>query len=114
MTNPVMDMTAYVELKSIMGEVLNEVIKAYLETTPNMLETLQTEIQNKNANQIFEIAHRLKSSSSSIGAMGLAETAEIIELAGRDEAIDNTASNMEVLKRQYQELETFLTGELQN
>ena len=36
---------------------------------PEMLASLETEIQNDNAAQTFEIAHRIKSSSSSIGRL---------------------------------------------
>jgi len=114
MTAPAMDMVAYAELKEIMEEVLDEIIEAYLETIPGMLETLQTQIQNKNTDQVFEIAHLIKSSSSSIGAVGMAKTAEIIELAGREGTIDNIAPHMEELKLQYKEVESFLTAELSN
>lgn len=112
MDSQVLDMDAYTELKSIMGDTLNEVIQLYLKTMPELLDTLNTQIQNKDANQVFEIAHRIKSSSGSIGATGLAKTAQIIEQIGKQGSTDNTLLSLEELKRQYAEIQPFLSGEI--
>lgn len=114
MDSQTMDMEAYTELKSIMGDTLNEVIQLYLNSMPEMLDSLGAQIQNKDANQVFEIAHRIKSSSSSIGATGLAETAQSIELIGRRGSTENTLSGLDELKRQYAEIQPFLSSEINN
>jgi len=51
---------------------------------PQQAISLETAISNNDATQVFNIAHRLKSSCSTIGAFGLAEKAEAIELIGRE------------------------------
>ena len=112
MDNQNIDVDAYVELKSIMGDTLNEVIQMYLDSMPEMLESLDTQIQNNNAEQVFELAHRIKSSCSSIGATSLANTAEIIEQIGRQGSTENTASSLDVLRKQFNDIADFLSAEL--
>ena len=112
METPTLDMQAYAELKSIMGATLNEVIAMFLQNIPELLVALDTEIANKNAAQVFQIAHRIKSSCGSIGATGIAETAQLIELIGREGSTANTESHLDVLKRQYIEIKPFLENEL--
>ena len=107
-----MDMTAYAELQTVLGDTLNEVIKMYLQTMPEMLDSLGEQIQDNDANQVFEIAHRIKSSSSSIAAMGIANSAEIIEQAGRNGSTENTRPTFEALRATYEELVPFLTTEI--
>ena len=111
MDSGIMDMAAYAELKSILGDTLNEVVRMYLQSMPEMLVSLGEQIDNNDANQVFEIAHRIKSSSSSIGALGIANTAEIIEQAGRAGSTENTQASLEILKKQYEEIQPFLTSE---
>ena len=112
MDTTTLDMQVYAELKSIMGDTLNEVIKMFLENIPELIIALDTHIQNNEASQVFETAHRIKSSCGSIGAVGLAETAETIELTGREGSTENTATQLEVLKSQYREIKPFLESEL--
>ena len=111
MDSGIMDMAAYAELKEILGDTLKEVIRMYLDTMPEMLTTLDTQIQNKDANQVFETAHRIKSSSSSIAAMGIANLAEIIEQISRQGSTESTEAPLEKLKSVYAELTPFLSSE---
>lgn len=112
MDSGTMDMEAYAELKAILGDTLKEVILMYLETMPEMLDALNAQIQNKDANQVFEIAHRIKSSSSSIGAMGVANAAEIIEQTGREGSTEMTSTHLEELKQRYDDTTPFLSHEI--
>lgn len=112
MDSQILDMDAYAELKSIMGDTINEVIVMYLSRMPELLDSLGTQIQNRNANEVFEIAHQIKSSSGSIGATGIADTAATIEQSGREGSTENTLSGLEKLKRQYEEIRSFLSAEL--
>ena len=111
MDSGIMDMEAYAELKSILGDTLNEVIRMYLQSMPEMLTSLGAQIENENADQVFEISHRIKSSSSSIGALGIANTAEVIEQTSRAGSTENTQTSLEILKKQYEEIQPFLTSE---
>ena len=54
----------------------------------------------------------MKSSSSSIGALGLANTAEQIELIGRAGSTEGTVELLEQLKGMYADAEVLLREEL--
>ena len=107
-----MDMKAYTETKEIMGEVFYDLIATFLEFMPAQVEELERAIQQKDTEQIFAIAHRIKSSSSSIGANGMAAQAQQIELKGRDGETDGTAELFEELVNKYTRVSQFLRSEL--
>jgi len=109
-----MDMRAYKEVKSVMGDVLKELIETFIDYMPGQLDDLSNAINKNDAELVFGIAHRIKSSSNSIGALGLAETAEIIELIGREGKTDGAASHFSTLSEQLTEVNTFLKQELES
>ena len=84
MSQAAMDAGAFAEMKEMMGDSFTEIIAMCLENLPEQTELLQSAISNDDAEQVFNIAHRMKSSCGSIGAFGLAEKAETIELIGRE------------------------------
>jgi HPt (histidine-containing phosphotransfer) domain-containing protein len=108
-----MDMRAYAEVKSIMGEVLKELIETFVDYMPTQLEDLQKAIDNKDAGLVFGIAHRIKSSCNSLGALGPAETAEVIELLGRDNSTDAADQHFSELTQQVDNAIAFLKKELE-
>lgn len=107
-----MDMSAYNELKNIMGEILDDLIQTFLDTVPEQIGLLQAAIEAEDCDQVFAVAHRIKSSSSSIGAAGLANSAEQIELKGRGGDISGTDELFPQLSARYDEVASFLRSEL--
>ena len=114
MNQKTMDFRAYAEVKNVMGEVLNELIETFIEYMPEQIDNLKDAIDNGDAELIFSISHRIKSSSNSLGALGLAETAEAIELIGRSGESTGTAEHFEKLHAQYSEVVEFLKQELES
>ena len=107
-----MDMTAYNELKDIMGDVLHDLINTFLDNMPDQITSLQLALQEDNCEQVFAIAHRIKSSSSSIGATGLAAYAEALEMKGRAGDVSDSDEQYASLVEQYEKVEAFLRSEL--
>ena len=105
-------MDALVELRSLMGEALNEVLQTYIDFIPGQIEELDEAITNNDADSVFNLAHKMKSSSSSIGARGVASVAEQIEMIGRSGSTDGTAELLDQLKNLYEGAETVLLEEL--
>jgi HPt (histidine-containing phosphotransfer) domain-containing protein len=99
------------ELRSVMGDTLNEVVEVYLEITPGQIRDLDEAIRSKDADRVFNIAHKMKSSSSSIGATGLAAMAEKIELVAREGSINGTADMFRELELLYRDAENYLKNE---
>ena len=83
MSQAAINAQAFSEMKELMGDTFGEIISVCLETLPEQNEKLALAIKADDAEQVFNIAHRLKSTCGTIGAFGLAEKAEIIELIGR-------------------------------
>ena len=84
MSQSAMDAGAFAEMKELMGDAFNEVISMCLKSLPEQLAHVETAIKTQDADALFNVAHKMKSSCGSIGAFGLAEKIEAIELIGRD------------------------------
>ena len=100
------------ELRSLMGESLNEVLQTFIDYVPDQINELSKAVFNNDADGVFNLAHKMKSSSSSIGALGLAHTAEQIELIGRAGSTEGAAELLEQLKGMYSDAEVLLREEL--
>ena len=100
------------ELRSLMGDSINEVLQTFIDFVPGQIDELSRAISNDDAENVFNIAHRMKSSSSSIGALGLAQLAEQIELIGRSGTTQGAAELLERLKKLYTDAETVVYEEL--
>ena len=105
-------MDALTELRGLMGDSLNEVLQTFIDYVPGQIDELTQAISNDDPESVFNLAHKMKSSSSSIGALGLAHVAEEIEMIGRSGTTDGTAELLEQLKGLYAGAETLLREEL--
>ena len=67
--------------------ILNQIIQAYLDDTPNQLAQIRASIIAENVAEMTRAAHSLISSSFSVGAMRVGERARDIEAIGRANTI---------------------------
>ncbi len=102
---------AFSEMKELMGDSFVDIISICLETLPEQNEKLAIAIEADDAEQVFNIAHRLKSSCGTIGAYGLAEKAEIIERIGRKGSTVGANDAYTELQVSLQEVLTHLQNE---
>ena len=105
-------MDTLVELRSLMGDSLDDVLQTYVDYIPGQIEELNQAVLKDDAESVFNLAHKMKSSSSSIGALGIAHIAEQIELIGRSGSTEGAAELLEQLKGMYAEAELLLRQEL--
>jgi HPt (histidine-containing phosphotransfer) domain-containing protein len=84
MSQDAMDAKAFAEMKELMGDTFKDIIAMCLQSFPLHLNNIETAIKNQDAEILFNISHKMKSSCGSIGAFGLAEKAEAIELISRN------------------------------
>jgi PAS domain S-box-containing protein len=91
---PPLDADAYATFLETMGgadtETTRELIDLFLYEAPKQLESLHDALKNNNANELFQTAHSLKSSSAMLGALPMAALCEQLERYGRAGDIDNT------------------------
>ncbi len=103
MPQTAMDASAFSEMKELMGDTFKEVLNLCIQTLPEQLSAIEEAIESKNADALFNISHMMKSSSGSIGAFGLAEKAEAIELIARDGSTkvpDEAIADLQIATRQ--------------
>lgn len=112
MSQTAMDAAAFTEMKELMGDAFLDIVSMCLQNLPEQSTLLETAISNDDAKQVFDIAHRLKSSCGTIGAFGLAEKAEAIELIGRQGSTQGANEAFTELQSSLEEVLTILNKEM--
>lgn len=84
MSQTAVDNKAFNEMKAMMGDAFKDIVELCLQTMPEQLEAIESAIEKQDADALFNVCHKLKSSCGSIGAYGLAEKAQIVEQIGRN------------------------------
>lgn len=92
---PLLDAEIIAELREIMEEGFTGLMTMFLDDAPLQLDRLRIAVTQKDAEAVYQIAHRLKSSCGSLGALRLAEIIRRLEQAGRQKTLDGT---MELLQ----------------
>jgi two-component system sensor histidine kinase/response regulator len=91
---PVFDVSALVSLVGDDPKILGDVLSDYRRMTGKLAADLSAAVADGNAARIGAIAHRLKSSSRSVGALRLGEICVTLEEAGKAAAFDTIATCM--------------------
>ncbi|HHJ34705.1 MAG TPA: Hpt domain-containing protein [Gammaproteobacteria bacterium] len=112
MSQTAMDAAAFTEMKELMGDTFTEIINMCLQSLPEQLAGIETAISENNAEHLFNISHKMKSSCGSIGAFGLAKKAEAIEIIGRDGSTDISAQLIDELRDLTHQVVSILNAEL--
>jgi histidine phosphotransfer protein HptB len=84
MEKQVIDTTTFHELKELMGvDFLVELIDTYLQETGELIENLHQALAIGDYSLCGRIAHSIKSSSASLGAIGFSQQARELEMLGK-------------------------------
>lgn len=89
-----------------------ELIECYLTETTKLLQAISTAIANQHTEGIWKIAHQLKSSSASVGAMSLAQLCKVLEAQGRSSKLENSLELLTPLYQEYEQVKTALKKEV--
>ena len=93
---PLLDDEAIAELRDIMENEFAELLLVFLNDLPVQFERIRTAIAQSDAEALYKLAHRLKSSCGSIGALRLMEWIRHLEHAGRQNDLSDA---MELLRQ---------------
>ena len=74
--------------RETLGHVFSTLVETYLAQTPGLLAELDEAVSEEDAEQLWGLAHRLKSSSAQVGALQFSELAKVLEQAGRAGRVD--------------------------
>lgn len=90
-----------------------ELLKCYLVEAPKLIQDINTALKNQDAQTLWQAAHKLKSSSGSVGAKLLAQLCRQLETGGRNNNLVETAAIFSQLYNEYEQVKTALQKELE-
>jgi HPt (histidine-containing phosphotransfer) domain-containing protein len=97
----VINATIFNELKQMSGEdFINDLIDAFLEDGPNMLNNMQTALETGDVESFRRNAHSLKSNANTFGATELGVQAKELEFMARENNL-NVGDRLEKLNQAF-------------
>jgi len=104
------DQATFNELKQMSGaDFINELIDAFLEDAPNMIQNMYTALEKKDVESFRRNAHSLKSNANTFGATELAALAKELEFMAKENNLE-VGSKLETLKEAYGKVAEELKG----
>ncbi|MBN4004278.1 PAS domain S-box protein [Nostoc sp. LPT] len=89
-----------------------ELIECYLTETDRLVQHISTAIATQDIQTIWKTAHKLKSSSASIGAIALVHLCKVLETQARSSNLENNLELLSLLYQEYEQVKTALEKEL--
>jgi CheY-like chemotaxis protein len=83
------------------ASLLHKIVALYLEHSQSLLAEVQRAIEAEDAQAVAFAAHSLKSESANVGAVGLAQTLQGLEHAGKRGDLADATTLIETATRQY-------------
>ncbi len=112
MSQPAVDANAFAEMKELMGDDFKDIVSMCLQSLPEQLSQIEKAIKIQNVDTLFTISHKMKSSCGSIGAFGLAERAEAIEIISRNGSTQIPEQTLNDLRDATEQVISLLNTEL--
>ena len=99
---PVIDAMTFAELKTTVGaDFIGELIDAYLDDTPRLINDLAESLAQQDATKFGRTAHSIKSSSASLGALPLSLLAKELEMMGKQGNLNEAEPKVKQLLESY-------------
>jgi len=93
--------------------LVQKVIAAYVDDTPQQLRTLRHAIDGLDAGNVRRIAHTLKSASANVGAEALASLCKAMEHLGRADTTEGAGAILTDMEHEFQAVRHSLTAILE-
>jgi signal transduction histidine kinase/DNA-binding response OmpR family regulator/HPt (histidine-containing phosphotransfer) domain-containing protein len=93
--------------------LVQKVIAAYVDDTPQQLRTLRSAIDGLDAGNVRRIAHTLKSASANVGAEALAALCKEMEHLGRADTTEGAEAILTDMEQEFQAVRHSLTAILE-
>ena len=104
------DQATFNELKQISGaDFINELIDAFLEDAPQMIQSMRTALHTKDVESFRRNAHSLKSNASTFGATELGVLAKELESMAKENNLD-VGDRLETLSGVFDQVAEELQG----
>ncbi|HKG53448.1 MAG TPA: Hpt domain-containing protein [Anaerolineales bacterium] len=107
---PIIDQETFNELKQMSGaDFINELIDAFLDDAPNMIQNMQTALNTKDIESFRRNAHSLKSNANTFGATELGALAKELEMMGKESNLE-VGNRLEALNEAFSKVAEELKG----
>ena len=107
---PIIDQLTFNELKQMSGaDFINELIDAFLDDAPNMMQNMRTALNTKDVESFRRNAHSLKSNANTFGATELGALAKELEMMGKESNLD-VGNRLAVLSEAFSRVAEELKG----
>ena len=97
----VIDKEQIANLKSLFSDSFRDFVHTYFEDFEKKDKELTAALHTKDVHSVIKIAHTLKGTSLNVGAKGLADLCEQLELAGKSGDLTVVESGYDDLQRVY-------------
>jgi two-component system, sensor histidine kinase and response regulator len=112
-----LDRAALDRIRSLQDEdepdVLDTVIRAYLEDSPRLLASMKEALGVQNGTVLVRAAHTMKSTSANLGALSLSALCKDLEMMTKGGITDKTEQLILTIEQEYGSVSAALSGELQ-
>ena len=110
----IIDHKTYHELKDLMGaDYVGEIIDTYIQETGALIQQLQQELGAGDSITFGRLAHSIKSSSASLGAVNFSLQARELEMLGKANDLTGVGPKLEKLTSDFSQVASRLK-ELRN
>ncbi len=107
----IIDMPTYFQLKELMGDdFVIELIDTYNVETGGLIEQLRQALSCGDASVFGRVAHSIKSSSASLGALTFSQQARELEMMGKANDLTGAADKLAKLATDFLQVKQFLEG----
>jgi len=114
-SDEILDKTALNNIRALQingaPDVLERVINLYLDDTPKLLQKLKQAVAAEDAPEIERAAHKLKSSSATLGAIKLTQRCKELEALARLDSPDKAKEVFSEFEALYNSVQVALTAE---
>jgi HPt (histidine-containing phosphotransfer) domain-containing protein len=93
--------------------LVQKVIAAYVDDTPQRLQALRQAIAGSDAPCVRKVAHSLKSASANVGAQQLAQLCKEMEQLGRSETVEGALPILAHMEQEFQSVRHSLAALLE-
>jgi HPt (histidine-containing phosphotransfer) domain-containing protein len=104
-TPEAIDTEALGKVREMLGEnaqqLLAGIIDSYLDDTPSLLETMRAALAQADARMLQRVGHKLKSTSTILGAMTLAQLCDDLEDIGRSGSTAGCLERVLMIEAEY-------------
>ncbi|GAB1539208.1 hypothetical protein NUACC21_18730 [Scytonema sp. NUACC21] len=94
------------------GEAFAKLLEFYLVEAFKLIQDMSASVQNLDAQALWQTAHKLKSSSASVGAIFLSHLCKELDARGRNNDLQGCQEILSQLEKEYERVKTALQTEI--